>query len=87
MNEPSAKWHFVSRQIFLSPIKRLRNSLILKGDIRFAAFAYNFFIYEVQGSEFCMSMFDHSMQQVVEEVFTKKGPFSWKIAKLGSFVL
>ena len=45
-----------------------------KGDVRFAAFPSHFFIYEVQGSEFCMSMSDHiaTEQQVLQEFFAKK---------------
>ena len=33
------------------------------------------------------SMSDHIKQQVVQEFFSKKVSFSWKTAKLDSFVL
>ena len=38
-------------------------------------------------SEFCMSMSDHIKQQVLQEFLTEKVSFSWKTAKLDSFVL
>ena len=34
-----------------------------------------------------MSMSDHIKQQVLQEFFAKKVSFSWKTAKLNSFVL
>ena len=34
-----------------------------------------------------MSMSDHIKQQVLQEFFTEKVSFSWKTAKLDSFVL
>ena len=34
-----------------------------------------------------MSMSDHIKQQVLQEFFAEKVSFSWKMAKLGSFVL
>ena len=34
-----------------------------------------------------MSMSDHIKQQVLQEFFAKKVSFSWKTAKLDSFVL
>ena len=41
-----------------------------------------FFVYEAQGSEFCMSMPDHIKQQVLQEFFAKKC-----VILLDSFVL
>ena len=39
-----------------------------------------------KGNEFCMSMSYHIKQQVAQDIFSKKVPFSWKTTKLDSFV-
>ena len=42
-----------------------------EGDVLFAAFPCNLFIYEVQGTKFCMDMSYHSKQQVKQDFFPK----------------
>ena len=47
-----------------------------KGDVRFGqkkpAFPFHFSVYEVEGSEFCMSVYHHLRQLVVQEFFPNK---------------
>ena len=53
---------------------------LYKGDIRFSVFPYNFLIYEVQGREFCMSMW-----QVAQEMFARKDLILLEGGKTGFF--
>ena len=49
-----------------------------KGDVQFAVFPYNFFIYEVYGNKFCMSKSYHTVHQVEEDFFQKRSYFPEK---------
>ena len=54
-----------------------------KGDVRFALFPFHVFVsgfvYEIKGSEVCMSMSDHTTKQrLLQEFFANKVSFSWK---------
>ena len=49
------------------------------------AFPFHFFVYEVYGSEFCMSVYHHIRQLVVQEFFPTRSAFPGKRQKLVFF--
>ena len=59
--------------------------LFKQGDVRFAASPCNVFVYEISGSEFCMSMFILLSDEWCKKFFSKKPYFPGKKAKTRLF--
>ena len=56
--------------------------LFKQGDVRFAASPYNVFVFEISGSEFCMSMFILLSDEWCKKLFPKGLIFLEKRQKL-----